>query len=59
MTKATIDQSRKRRSALRVSDAVATYLVNEARAELVVGMAQVHESPVAFAAAITKPRRRP
>ena len=45
-------------SALRVSDAAATYLANEARTELAAGAAQVHESPAAFAAAITKPRRR-
>ena len=45
--------------ALRVSDAAATYLANEARMELVAGAAQVHESPAAFAAAITKPHRRP
>ena len=45
--------------ALRVSDTAATYLANEARTELVAGAAQVHESPAAFAAVMTKPRRRP
>jgi len=44
--------------ALRVSDAAADYLANEARVELETGVAQVHESPAKFAAAITKPRRR-
>ena len=44
--------------ALRVSDAAADYLANEARAELAAGVAQVHESPAAFAASIAKPRRR-
>ncbi len=43
---------------LRVSDTAADYLANEARAELETGAAQVHESPAAFATAITKPRRR-
>ena len=44
--------------ALHVSDAAADYLAREARAELEAGIAQVHESPAAFAASITKPRRR-
>lgn len=44
--------------ALRVSDAAAEFLADEARAELAVGVAQVHESPAAFAAATTRPRRR-
>ena len=44
--------------ALHVSDSAADYLANEARAELKTGVAQVHESPAAFAAAVTKPRRR-
>ncbi len=44
--------------ALRVSDAAANFLTHEARAELEMGVAQVHESPAVFAAAITKPRRR-
>ncbi len=44
--------------ALRVSDTAADYLAHEARAELEAGLAQVHESPAAFAASITKPRRR-
>jgi prevent-host-death family protein len=44
--------------ALRVSNAAADFLANEARAELETGVAQVHESPAAFAASITKPRRR-
>jgi prevent-host-death family protein len=44
--------------ALCVSDAAADYLAHEARAELESGVAQVHESPAPFAAAITKPRRR-
>jgi|GEM_PF-2327390 len=43
---------------LRVSDVAADFLAYEARAELETGAAQVHESPAAFAAAITKPRRR-
>jgi len=43
---------------LHVSDAAADYLAHEARMELETGVAQVHESPTAFAAAITKPRRR-
>jgi prevent-host-death family protein len=43
---------------LRVSNAAASYLANEARFELTAGLAVVHESPAAFAAAITKPRRR-
>jgi hypothetical protein len=43
---------------LRVSDAAADFLANKARAELASGVAQVHESPAKFAAAITKPRRR-
>ena len=43
---------------LRVSDAAADFLANEARLELQSGLAQVHESPAAFAAAIAKPRRR-
>lgn len=43
---------------LTVSDTAAAYLAHEARAELESGVAQVHESPAAFAAAITKPRRR-
>ncbi|MGD0016610.1 MAG: type II toxin-antitoxin system prevent-host-death family antitoxin [Verrucomicrobiia bacterium] len=45
-------------SALRVSESAADYLAHEARAELEMGVAQIHESPTAFAAAITKPRRR-
>ncbi|MBM3860160.1 MAG: type II toxin-antitoxin system Phd/YefM family antitoxin [Verrucomicrobia bacterium] len=44
--------------ALRVSNAAADYLAHEARTELEDGVAQVHESPAAFAATITKPRRR-
>jgi prevent-host-death family protein len=44
--------------ALNVSDAAASFLANEARAELGLGVAQVHESPAAFAVAITKSRRR-
>jgi prevent-host-death family protein len=44
--------------ALRVSNAAADFLANEARAELETGVAQVHESPAEFAASITKPRRR-
>jgi prevent-host-death family protein len=44
--------------ALRVSNAAAAFLAHEARAELEAGVATVHESPAAFAAAITKPRRR-
>ena len=44
--------------ALRVSDAAADFLANEARFELHTGVAQVHESPAKFAAAVTKPRRR-
>jgi len=44
--------------ALRASDAAAEFLAHEARAELDAGVAQVHESPAKFAAAITKPRRR-
>ncbi len=43
--------------ALSVSDAAANFLTHEARAELEMGVAQVHESPAAFVAAITKPRR--
>jgi prevent-host-death family protein len=43
---------------LSVSDAAADFLANEARLELETGVAQVHESPAAFATAITKPRRR-
>ena len=43
---------------LHVSDSAAEFLANEARAELSLGVAQVHESPAAFAASITKPRRR-
>ena len=43
--------------ALRVSESAANYLAREARAELESGVAQVHESPAAFAAAVTKPRR--
>jgi prevent-host-death family protein len=43
--------------ALRVSDAAADFLANEARLELEAGVAQVHESPAAFAA-LVKPRRK-
>jgi prevent-host-death family protein len=43
---------------LRVSDEAADFLANEARAELASGVAQVHESPAAFATAVAKPRRR-
>ena len=42
---------------LRVSDAAADFLANEARSELEAGVAQVHKSSAAFAAAISKPRR--
>ncbi len=44
--------------ALQVSDAAADYLAREARAELEAGVAKVHESPAAFASAVTKSRRR-
>ncbi|MEI6084292.1 MAG: hypothetical protein WCS70_08320 [Verrucomicrobiota bacterium] len=44
---------------LQVSDAAANFLANEARTELESGVAQVHESPTAFAASITKPLRWP
>jgi prevent-host-death family protein len=44
--------------ALTVSNAAADFLANEARTELALGVARVHESPAAFTAAITKPRRR-
>jgi len=45
-------------ASLSVSDAAADYLTHEARTELEAGVAQVHESPAAFAASLTKPRRR-
>lgn len=44
--------------ALHVSDEAADFLANEARLELQTGVAQVHESPAAFAATVTKSRRR-
>lgn len=43
---------------LRVSDAAAAYLEKEAREELASGVAQVHKSPAAFAATLTRSRRR-
>ena len=44
-----------RTQALRVSDAAADYLAQEARAELENGLAQVHESAAALAASLRKP----
>jgi hypothetical protein len=49
---------RSKSPALRVSDAAAAHLVHEARAELEAGTAQIHQSPSAFASAMTKSRRR-
>ena len=46
---------RMKTQALRVSDAAAEFLANEARAELKSGVAQVHKSPTAFATSLKKP----